>query len=64
MYRDVAIDEKYITMGEFPIFRYLKVQKDSKPKRDILEQQEFQDLRKWMTNVWCREKDIDEVRNE
>ena len=61
MYRDVAIDEKYITMGEFPIFRYLKVQKDSKPKRDILEQQEFQDLRKWMTNVWCREKDIDEL---
>lgn len=61
MYRDVAIDEKYITMGEFPIFRYLKVNKDSKPKRDILEQEEFQDLRKWMTNVWCREKDIDDL---
>jgi len=61
MYKDIAIDEKYITMGEFPIFRYLKVNKDSKPKRDILEQQEFQGLRKWMTNVWCREKEIDEL---
>ena len=61
MYKDVAIDEKYITMGEFPIFRYLKVNKDSKPKRDILEQGEFQELRKWMTNVWCREKDIDDL---
>ena len=56
MYRDVAIDEKYITMGEFPIFRYLKVQKDSKPKRDILEQQEFQDLCKWMTKCMVQGK--------
>lgn len=61
MYRDIAIDEKYITMGEFPIFRYLKVNKDSKPKRDILEKDEFTELRQWMTNVWCREKDIDEL---
>ena len=61
MYRDVAIDEKYITMGEFPIFRYLKVNRDQKPKRDILELEEFSELRKWMTNVWCREKDIKEL---
>jgi len=61
MYNDIAIDERYITMGEFPIFRYLKVNKDTKPKRDILEQSEFQELRKWMTNVWCREADIDEL---
>ena len=61
MYRDIAIDEKYITMGEFPIFRYLKVNKDPKPKRDILEQEEFQELRKWMTNVWCREKGINDL---
>jgi hypothetical protein len=61
MYRDVAIDEKYITMGEFPIFRYLKVNRDPKPKRDILELEEFSELRKWMTNVWCREKDITDL---
>ena len=61
MYRDVAIDEKYITMGEFPIFKYLKVNKDTAPKRDILEQEEFHDLRRWMTNIWCREKNIDDI---
>lgn len=61
MYRDIAIDEKYITLGEFPIFRYLKINKETKPKRDILEQEEFQELREWMSNVWCREKDINEL---
>ena len=60
MYRDVAIEEKYITMAEFPILRYLKVNRETKPKRDILEPEEFTNLRKWMTNVWCREKDITE----
>ena len=61
MYRDVAIDEKYITMAEFPIFRYLKVNRETKPKRDILEQEEFTNLRKWMTHKWCREKDISDL---
>ena len=60
MYRDIAIEEKYITMAEFPIMRYLKVNRETKPKRDILEAEEFTDLRKWMTNKWCREKDISE----
>ena len=60
MYRDIAIEEKYITMAEFPIMRYLKVNREVKPKRDILEQEEFTNLRKWMTNKWCREKDISE----
>ena len=50
MYRDIAIEEKYITMTEFPIMRYLKVNREVKPKRDILEQEEFTNLRKWMTN--------------
>ena len=47
-------------MAEFPILRYLKVNRETKPKRDILEPEEFTNLRKWMTNVWCREKDITE----
>ena len=57
----MAIDEKYITMAEFPIFRYLKVPRDTKPKRDILEREEFTELRNWMTDKWCREKGIDEL---
>ena len=58
MYRDIAIEEKYITMAEFPFMRYLKVNREVKPKRDILEPEEFTNLRKCMTNKWCREKDI------
>lgn len=61
MYKDVAIEERYITMAEFPILRYLKVNKESKPKRDILEPEEFILLRKWMSNKWCREKNIDDA---
>jgi integrase len=48
-------------MAEFPIMRYLKVDREQKPKRDILEGDEFTNLRGWMTNVWCREKDIDDL---
>lgn len=61
MYRDVAIDEKYITMAEFPIFRYLKVNREKAHKRDIIEAGEFTMLRRWMTNTWCREKEISEL---
>ena len=61
MYRDVAVDEKYITMAEFPNFKYLKVNRETKPKRDILEPEEFTMLRQWMTNKWCREKDITDL---
>jgi len=59
MYRDIAIDEKYITQAEFPIFRNLKISRETKHKRDILEPEEFEGLRQWMTNVWCRENGID-----
>lgn len=61
MYRDIAIDEKYITQAEFPIFRYLKINRETKHKRDIIEKQEFTMMRRWMENSWCREKDIDEL---
>jgi len=61
MYRDVAIDEKYITMAEFPVFRYLKVNRDQVHKRDIIEPEEFMMLRRWMTNTWCREKGISDL---
>jgi integrase len=61
MYRDVAIDEKYITMAEFPIFRYLKVNREKAHKRDIIEAEEFAMLRRWMKNTWCREKGISDL---
>ena len=38
-----------------------RFEKDSKPKRDILEQEEFTQLRNWMRDKWCREKDIDDL---
>ena len=48
-------------MSEFPILRYLKVNRETKPKRDFLEPEEFTELRKWMTHKWCREKNIDDL---
>jgi len=61
MYRDIAIDEKYITQAEFPIFRYLKINRETKHKRDIIEPEEFTMMRKWMENKWCRDKEIDDL---
>jgi len=61
MYRDIAIDEKYITQAEFPIFRYLKTNKETKHKRDIIEPDEFTMMRKWMEFSWSRDKEIDDL---
>ena len=61
MYRDIAIDEKYITQAEFPIFRYLKTNRETKHKRDIIEPDEFTMMRKWMENSWSRDKEIDDL---
>ena len=58
MYKDVAIERKYITQGEVPIFKYLKVQKDASPKRDVLTEDEYIAIRKWMQYRWVNEKDI------
>jgi len=61
MYKSVAIEEKYITMAEFPIFKNLKVNREVAHKRDVLEREEYEAICKWMNNYWCREKDIDEL---
>ena len=58
MYKDVAVERKYITQAEVPIFKYLKVQKDSAPKRDVLTEEEYSAIRKWMQYKWVNEKDI------
>jgi hypothetical protein len=61
MYKDVAIEEKYITLAEFPIFKNLKVNREVTHKRDVLEKEEYEAICKWMNTKWCREKDIDEL---
>ena len=61
MYRDIAVEEKYITMAEFPIFKYLKVQKDSAPKRDVLEKEEKEELQAFFQYKYTREKGIDDT---
>ena len=61
MYRDVAIEDKYITPNEFPNFKYLKVQPDNAPKRDVLTTEEYEILTKWLNTNYAREKGIDEL---
>ena len=58
MYKDIAITQKYITMAEFPQFKYLKVQKDATPKRDVLTEEEYVAIRRWMQYKWVNEKEI------
>lgn len=58
MYKDVAVERKYITQAEVPIFKYLKVQRDAAPKRDVLTEDEYSAIRKWMQYKWVNEKDI------
>ena len=58
MYKDVAINRKFITMNEMPIFEYLKVQRDNTPKRDVLTEEEYMAIRKWMQYKWVNEKGI------
>ena len=58
MYKDVAVERKYITQAEVPIFKYLKVQKDTAPKRDVFTEEEYSAIRKWMQYKWVNEKNI------
>lgn len=61
MYKDVALEEKYITLAEFPIFKNLKVNREIAHKRDVLEREEYELICRWMNNKWCREKEIDKL---
>ena len=57
-YRDVAIDRKFITLAEFPQFKYLKVPKDNTPKRDVFTFDEYNDIGNWMRRKYINEKGI------
>ena len=58
MYRDIALDMKYITPNEMPRFKKLKVPKDKAEKRDILMRDEFDDISAWMQHKYPYEKGI------
>jgi integrase len=58
MYKDIAIERRYITQAESPIFKYLKVQKDASPKRDVLTEEEYTAIRRWIQYKWVNEKDV------
>ena len=60
MYRDVAIDQKYITQNEFPRFRYLKVPKEREHTKDVLTREEFTAVSRFMQYKWCNENGLTE----
>ena len=60
MYRDVAIDQKYITQNEFPRFRYLKVSKEREHTKDVLTRDEFTAVTRFMQYKWCNENGLTE----
>ena len=60
MYKDIAIKKQYITPNEMPIFEYLKTQRDARPKRDVISEEEFTKISNWIKYKYCNEKDITE----
>ena len=60
MYNDIGIKERYITAIEMPIWEYLKTQRDERPKRDIITEDEFTKISNYIKYKYCNEKDITE----
>ena len=58
MYKDIAINRKFITLAEMPQFKYLKVPKDSTPKRDVFTEEEYINIGNWIRRKWVNEKGI------
>ena len=57
MYR-FANDLNYITKSEIPNFKYLKVGRETAPKRDILTKEEKEKITRWIQYKYCNEKGI------
>ena len=53
-----AIESKYATAAEVPIFRYLKVGRETAPKRDVINAEEFTAISRWIQYKYCNEKGI------
>ena len=58
VYKEMAVKKGYITLNEVPDFECLKIDRDQKPKRDILEEKEYIELTNWMNRSYAREKGI------
>ena len=53
-----ANDLNYITKSEIPNFKYLKVGRETAPKRDILTKEEKEKITRWIQYKYCNEKGI------
>ena len=58
MYKDIAKHKKYITENEMPMFKYLKVNRDTRSRKDVITKEEFTAVCKWMNHKYCNEKGI------
>ena len=58
MYRDIAKHQKYITENEMPMFKYMKVNRDTRSRKDVITADEFTELTRWMNYKYCNEKGI------
>ena len=58
MYRDIAKHKKYITENEMPMFKYLKVNRETRSRKDVITAEEFTAITKWMNYMYCNEKGI------
>ena len=58
MYRDIAKHKKYITENEMPMFKYLKVNRETRSRKDVITAEEFTAITKWMNYKYCNEKGI------
>ena len=61
MYKDIALKEKFISANEFPEFEYFKIPRDTAPKREVLNDEEYMELCRWMQYKYTREKDIKDL---
>ena len=59
MYKTVGIDQNYITLAEMPNFKYLKINRENKPSRDVITREEFTAVSKWIQYHYCNEEAID-----
>ena len=60
MYRDIGLEQKYITQNEFPRFRYLKKSRERENTKDVLTRDEFTKVCDWMNYKYCNAKGLTE----
>ena len=60
MYREIAVYDDYMLLADIPKFKTLKVSPNKAPKRDVLTEEEYEELTKYMQNKYCRETGISE----